>query len=432
MKLRFWNHACVEVEAEGHCLVMDPWLDGRVFDDAWELLAPSTEKAAEVVGRADYVWYSHEHGDHFSPRALREAAVNVDHVRASEDPLPTVLYQPAIKRTLLSYAEGLCYHTRELSDGVLHTVGPFRLRTGPVGLYDSWLAISAEGKTVLNLNDCEPNEVSLASIRDAVGPVDVLCVQFGVACFRESPEAMRGFAADLRDRVRKLAQAFGAKAVVPFASFVRFCHEENAWVNECQNKVGDVVGQIVGAGASPVVMFPGDSWEVGTPSSSLTLSALERWAEAYAASRDAPVVRNKPCPVAELETLAEAWSARRLSDNGAAALDLLRMAGRGALPVYLTDHMLDVAVDLREGLLLRRGGESGLPIGDAACLMSSSALAGVLRTDFGWDSLFAGARLQGSAEGVRRAEDFFHVASLNHHGRRIEARVGIGEMPRMR
>jgi hypothetical protein len=78
--------------------------------------------------------------------------------------------------------------------------------------------------------------------------------------------------------VRKQIEVLQPRWVIPFASFIWFCHEENCFMNNEVNHIGDVArGLGDGSSAVPVVMYPGDSWKVGDPFGSAP--ALARYGE---------------------------------------------------------------------------------------------------------------------------------------------------------
>ena len=57
--------------------------------------------------------------------------------------------------------------------------------------------------------------------------------------------------------------AFAPRYVIPFASFVWFCHEENFHMNDSVNRIDDVETFLRNeTNATPVVLYPGDTWQV--------------------------------------------------------------------------------------------------------------------------------------------------------------------------
>ena len=76
--LTFVNHACFQVRSDSALLLVDPWLEGPVFNNGWSLVDQSTSNAAMVeelnhAGVPVYIWFSHEHPDHFSISFIRNS-----------------------------------------------------------------------------------------------------------------------------------------------------------------------------------------------------------------------------------------------------------------------------------------------------------------------------------------------------------------------
>ena len=77
MQIEFVNHASYIVEVKGKKLITDPWLEFRAFNEGWELLS-ETKFSYEDFKDIDYIWFSHEHPDHFVPLVIRKIPENKD------------------------------------------------------------------------------------------------------------------------------------------------------------------------------------------------------------------------------------------------------------------------------------------------------------------------------------------------------------------
>jgi nitrite reductase/ring-hydroxylating ferredoxin subunit len=58
VKLRYLNHATVEVNYKGISLITDPWLFGPAFMTGWWLDQPSTEDSLAILQNANYIYIS--------------------------------------------------------------------------------------------------------------------------------------------------------------------------------------------------------------------------------------------------------------------------------------------------------------------------------------------------------------------------------------
>lgn len=77
VRVRYLNHATVEVNYNGLSLITDPWLFGPAFMTGWWLDKPSTEDSLAILQNADYIYISHNHPDHLHPETLNLLDKNV-------------------------------------------------------------------------------------------------------------------------------------------------------------------------------------------------------------------------------------------------------------------------------------------------------------------------------------------------------------------
>ena len=76
-KLQFINHASYLYESNEFMLICDPWVEGLAFNGGWSLLDTTTsnDKLVDKISSANkplYIWYSHEHSDHFAVPFLKK------------------------------------------------------------------------------------------------------------------------------------------------------------------------------------------------------------------------------------------------------------------------------------------------------------------------------------------------------------------------
>ena len=64
MKIKFINHASVIFDCGDVKILTDPWYSGSAFNNGWDLLAQNDTDINDLD--FNYLWYSHEHPDHFS------------------------------------------------------------------------------------------------------------------------------------------------------------------------------------------------------------------------------------------------------------------------------------------------------------------------------------------------------------------------------
>ncbi len=406
MEMLFIGHAAAAISHSGVRLIFDPWLTGSAFNNGWDLLsAPAFTPADFQAG--DFIWFSHEHPDHFSPDSLKAIP---SAVRAEI----TVMYQLTPDNKVLDYCNKLGFRTRALGHGQRVDIGNnIHVCCGPQPFYDSWLYVQAGHVRLLNLNDCVLDAADVRNLAQQLGPIDVLMTQFANAEWAGNPDQ-----ADMRrqrnlqklDRVDEQILALRPRYVIPFASFFCFSHVDNVYLNDAVNTPDDIVQRV--NAAEVVVLYPGDRWQPDTTHDNT--AALT----AYAADRQAVAPRHHAgdsVPLPELVEKAAACVERGQRTNNTAVVWLC--CNMGLIPkvyFWLVDLNERVAFDWRNGLTQAPG-----PATDNDVHTHSENLAFVLSFNWGMDTLTVNGRLQTSEAGYRRLIRAFAPAALNNTGRTL-------------
>jgi UDP-MurNAc hydroxylase len=250
VKIRFVSHASFSIENHSTTLLCDPWLFGGAFNNGWALLSPAAPVNWEQV---DYIWISHQHPDHLHFPTLK--SIDPSHRRRV-----TMLYQKHASQRIPKVLRGLGYSSvQELSLNKWTSFrGGIEVMCGSAGSMDSWIAMRADGVTVLNLNDCMIEPRHLAQVSKLVGKTTILLTQFSFANWIGNGKDELGEVGrklrDLEFRVKFLQP----EATIPFASFIYFCNQENSWMNEFSitpRRVADLNLSRVN------FMYPGDEWD---------------------------------------------------------------------------------------------------------------------------------------------------------------------------
>ncbi|HTO55578.1 MAG TPA: MBL fold metallo-hydrolase [Myxococcota bacterium] len=410
MEIRFINHASFVAEHAGTRLICDPWLYGTAFNDGWDLVCRSPIGAAELADMT-YIWYSHEHPDHFSPRVLQD-------VPAERRGQVTVLYRETRDKKVVGFCKKLGFQTRELADGVpVELLGGMRVTSQSVPLFDSWLLIEAGGVRVLNLNDAvvqTPAELRRLSAR--LGALDVLFTQFSYAAWRGNKGDVELRRADARRKleiVRAQVRGLAPKYTVPFASLSFFAHEENSFTSDSVNHPWEVLGAIEECGSAPVLLYPGDSWTVGAAHDNA--SASERYRADYATLPARPLHRSVSVPFEALAQAAQGYLQRIRKANSGWLIELLRhnpiLPTLRPIDLQLWDLHQDVRFSFERGLeqIERRDPAYDLRMG-------SDSLAFLFKQSWGIDTLTVNGRFHADPEGMKRLVLTFGIDMLNNTG----------------
>ncbi|MGA9724923.1 MAG: MBL fold metallo-hydrolase [Candidatus Binatus sp.] len=286
MNIRFIGHACVVVECSGTSILMDPWLSGKIFNNSWTL-RPNPAFDSALLEGIDHLWISHEHPDHCHFPTLASFP-------DSFKQRVTILFQTRDSEKMIAAFKGLGYQRfrllphRELLPLTNDSSAPggARVYCYHAGLMDSALAVIDDGQVVLNANDARISTGECKLILNDLKHVDVLLNQFSLAAYAgfEPPERyLPERAKQILHNVSETHRALDAKVTIPFASFIYFSTEDNKYVNPFANTVGDAYEYLNRQGQVPVVLYPGDTYEVGTKHDSSEAlhryEALPKWDE---------------------------------------------------------------------------------------------------------------------------------------------------------
>ena len=261
MKIIWVNHASFIFEHSNIRLICDPWLSGTAFNEGWHLLAETKFKFKDF-SQITHIWISHEHPDHFSPATFKKIPKNlIENI--------TVLYQFTEDKKVLNFIKKLGFKTIEIIPKIpLKIANDFYLISDKFGAEDSWLKIVTKDYSLLNMNDCPIRKKDdLNNLKRNIGKVDLLLTQFSYAnwCGNKSQKISRKKEALVYlNQMLNQIEFLKPSTVIPFASYIYFCHEENFYHNDCINKISLVYKTIKNkTNADCNVLYPGDTWEIG-------------------------------------------------------------------------------------------------------------------------------------------------------------------------
>ena len=391
-RIRWINHAGFELQAEGVRIVCDPWLRGLAFNQSWALISETRFLPDDFRG-VDYIWFSHEHPDHFSPASIRSIPPDT---RAAI----TVLFQKTLDGRVAKFCRELGFKAvREIADWERVSLGEGVWITVKTVDDDSFCCIETPSHRYLNINDCV--SVDIRAFHEGVaarfGRPDVLLTQFSFANWAgnpDQPEAARELARTKIEEISIQMEVYQPKILIPFASFVWFCRPENFHLNRGANRIADIYDTF-SQSSECVVLYPGDDYQVGLPHDSAT--ALQR----YAADEATHV---RPLEIAEEQVSRDALA--RLSDdhqrkqrenNAMWCFWPLRRAGFiKPVSIYLTDLDQSLVYSMFTGITL-----TSMPREKCDLEFRSAAMVQMLRYGTGYDTLYISGRFIERRAGAR-------------------------------
>jgi UDP-MurNAc hydroxylase len=397
MRIDWVNHASFVIQSGDIRLITDPWIEGTAFNHGWKLLSPTVFRYDDFAD-ITHIWLSHEHPDHFSPPNLKRIP---EELRRKI----TVLFHRTKDKRVLKVCKAYGFEVQELNENeVIRLADDFRLVCGRQGLIDSWMAVFADGQTLLNMNDCIfRKREDLVSIRKQVGRVDVSLLQFSYASWvgnlDDAPSHSRHAERKLNE-IKVHLQLFQPSVFVPCASFIYFSHVENFYMNKRANRIEDVYQFASQELKVPTaVLYPGDSWELGTQWDSV--NSLCRYRADLTRALSLPPDTSASVELSRLKEAAAAFIRKSNCKNNTLLLKALPPA-----VVRLNDLDIDVELSYRDGLKQVTGRQADI-------VTSSDSLNYCLQFDWGGDTLAVNGRYQTLPGGKPRA--FFRIFRVAAH-----------------
>jgi hypothetical protein len=408
MQVEWVNHASFILRCGQVSLLCDPWLEGMCFNRGWRLLSP-TKLSYSDFASVTHIWFSNERQDRFNLTTLNNIP------KRYRDRIKVLFLQTKNKRVVQA-CKGLGFATEELPDSQIIEIAPdFKLMIGMKGVTDSWSAIFAEGKTLLNMNDCVfERQRDLEAIKQRVGKVNVLLSQFSYVYWVGNPDdraAHKKHADYKKAEMLRQIRVFRPTQFIPFANYMFFSHVENAHMNQSSNRIGDIFRYLTRElNMQTVACYPGDRWEVGSWHDSA--ESIRRYNEDFDRVSKAVPIEVTSVSLEKLQEAARAFVRRSSKKNDQLLLNSLPPA-----VVYVPDLDQHLELSFRRGLILVEGVEADI-------FVSSDSLLDCLTTDCGGETLFANGRFQVPAGGrPRRFFWIFPVSRCNGMRMALDRRV---------
>jgi UDP-MurNAc hydroxylase len=414
-RLTFINHASFMVENDSALLLVDPWLEGTAFNNGWSLLDQSTSSEALIAtlnksGVPVYIWYSHEHPDHFSIPFIKK-------FKEQFRGIATFLFQHTLDKRVTGFLRKNGFDVAECAPGVPLALGrDMRITVFPHSEGDSWCLINSDGHAILDLNDCVLDSAeqcrAVKARLDRLAPrVDFMFTQFGYANWVGNPEQSslhRMAAREKIDRIGLQVSHFKPKVTVPFASFVYFSSPDNAYFNEHQNTPRDVAEAAQLAPYAHAIRFlrPGSTIELESDSAaSLTReheAALAHWMGLMGQR----LALSPPPPEVSMGEIKTAFLKYRAGvAESLHGLPRLLEAARRIRPlvIYLSDLRQTVRVSYRDGWKVL---ERDAPF-DVS--MTSNNAAFLFKNEYGYDTTHVNGRFRTAYAGAQDALSRFFL-----------------------
>ena len=413
MKIQFFSHACFSVESDEAILLNDPYLHGTAFNNGWDLIVDNAV-FEKFIEKKLFIYYSHEHPDHFSIPFLKS-------IKFEKRKDITILFQKTRDGRVKSYLEKEGFVVIEVDNKKKVEISKnFYITIGQVPFYDSWGLIELDNLKILNANDCIlENPDRIQDIKNITGKVDILFTQFSYANWVEggahNANSRARLAMEKLKRIKMQSDSLKPNFIVPFASMIRFCHIENSYMNDEINTPTKTVEFIEkNTSAKPLLMEPYEIWDGVTNKDNK--NAIIFWEKAYTKALKRPLIKQKNTyDIKKIKTVSQEMIGRVRKRNNKILISLLEWSSW--LPsqiIKITDLNCKIQFSWNKGVE-----EIYDDVRSEFIEMTSESLYFLLKFDFGIDTLNVNARFKGSLTQKKSLVKTFSVLALNNTGRYI-------------
>jgi len=406
MELVFVNHASIILKHKNVNLIMDPWFEGLVFDNGWSLLSESKFKIEDFQS-ITHIWFSHEHPDHFSPPLISKIPLEIKQKI-------TILFHHTLDKKVVKYCQKQGFkEVIELQPNESFTIqDDFKIICNEFTDGDSWAYFSTDDFSILNVNDCIiRNKAEAQLIKEKIGAVDVLLTQFSYAnkIGNTNDETLRINAInEKKERIRAQSEVFNPNFIIPFASFVFFCHEENRYMNLPRFYLRDITEFIDKTlNKKAVVLYPGDTWKINEDWDSEP--RILNYEKDFEKVQEFNFIQTKSVSIDDLKTQAVEYSKRLLVKNPT----LIHLFKKLNFRFFISDLNKSCLFDGRFGI-----SEAAFTEEFADVIISSDALSYLFKFEWGAGTCNVNARYLTTTKGdAYRFNLLLTIGNLNNEGK---------------
>ncbi|WP_415304772.1 MBL fold metallo-hydrolase [Candidatus Pelagibacter sp. Uisw_090] len=403
IEFNFINHSSFSIKKDNTRLTVDPWIEGSVFNNSWKLLVKTPTVSVDIVKNSDYVWFSHEHPDHFNPPNLKIFDNNAKFIFQKTKDKRVVNFLSKISNNVI---EASSNHSIKLADNFFIKVFPFQD-------IDSFCLITINNKKILNLNDCDiKSEHELNEIKNKVGDVDILFGQFSYAIGksnRSEKNNRMSLSKDILDNLSHVISVLKPNFFVPFASFCYFSHLENFYLNDSINKIDHTINYLSQKNPNTKLLtfYPGDKWDLTSKKDNIL--SITKYLNDYTKI----VPEESSSKITNYETLiqiADAFIKKTKQNNS--MFFLYNFFKYKDYNIIFNIHDLNIYLkfDYLNGLRKINDFNKNHP----HCELSSDSLFQLFNSGYGYDALMIGGRFEANNSGQKSLEMIFKFQTKNY------------------
>ena len=399
----FVNHSCVILTHNDVSLAMDPWIEGSVFNNSWDLLTKTPEKSIESLKNSQFIWFSHEHPDHFNPPNLK--------IFSDKN---NFLFQKTKDGRVVKFLKKISPLVNEINFKDTFRLGKdFTIQVVPFQYLDSMSIIKFNNLTILNLNDCDiKNDFQLKFIKKLTGEIDILLVQFSYAIGKSNKHntnEREKWSIEILQKLSNNIKFLKPKVVIPFASFCYFSKPDNFYMNDSVNKIEKTINylKLENPNIEFLCFYPGDTWNFN---SNLTNTvSFNKYNKDYQQIKILPLNEK----IINFKTLINSTNkfiiTTKLKNN---LFYFYKFFNSNKYKIFfkLTDLNKNYFFDFNKGLIEYDDFTPNKPW----CSLTSQSLNNLFSSGYGYDSLIIGGRFEANKAGLNALNKIFKFQAKNY------------------
>ena len=425
LKLKFINHASYIVETSNAILLHDPWLEGNAFNNGWSLLSKEISNQnliSYLLSSKKYIniWISHEHSDHFSISFIKS-------LKAKEINCKFFYHQTTDKR-VIKYLRENNFKVIECKDGKEYRIDKeFYLYVYYYKEGDSFCFLKTNKKNILNINDCviedEKQARRVLSCLPKNTNTDILLTQFGYASWIGRPEdiELRKKSADEKfSRISLIENVFKPEVIIPFASFIYFCKQDNFYLNDQQNFPKNLRESLTLKNIQNKINFMKPNQEIKIDDNVLnTLQIKTKDAEEYWNSYKYKINDDHKIKYTIEDTVKEQdlinignkyiSNVRYHTLGMVCVLEFFKLLDLKPIFINVYDLKINLCFSYLKGIRIKKTDKTNMSI-------HSSELAFILKNEFGWNTLHVSGAFRSPNNEVKLINNFFRWQDLIKNG----------------
>ncbi len=404
IEFHFVNHSGLILSKDNIKLAFDPWVDGSVFNNSWNLLVETPQESLNTLSTSDYVWFSHEHPDHFNPPNLN--IFNSD---------TKFLFQETKDKRVLNYIKkNISNNVYEISkNNIFNLEKNFSIEIVPFQYLDSMSIINIDDITILNLNDCDIKNMSeIREIINKTNKIDILLIQFSYAIgkFNQNEKSKREqLSLKILKNLSNVVNLINPRITIPFASFCYFSRNDNFYLNDSINKIEDTINYLKKNHPTKefYCFYPGDRWNLRDKWDNQ--KSIKKYNLAYSKIKPKNY-ESKSLNIEDINKASKKFIYNTISKNN--LFNLYKLMNRNFYKInfYLTDLNKKYSFDFNNGFIEQQDYSKNAPF----CELSLDSLYQLFNSGYGYDALIIGGRFEANEQGMLNLNKIFKFQAKNY------------------